>query len=117
MKREEEIDLAYTDYVSTELKTDETTYIRDAFIAGAKWADDCPKGNWHNAKDELPEVGEDVLVYCRYGQLNVGYIDDSSFANGNGWMINCVNVSDDYVSYWMSLPELPEEPEELLEED
>lgn len=114
MKREEEIDLAYTDYVSTELKVDETYAIRDAFVAGAKWADDCPKGNWHNAKDELPEFGERVLIVSLfpngYGEMRVANLfqchNEETGEEATSWTNP---VKNETVTHWMPLPQPPEE--------
>jgi hypothetical protein len=100
MKREEEIDLAYTDYVSTELKTDETTYIRDAFIAGAKWADLFPKNKWCNAEIHPPfEVN--VLVFDAQENYAVAYFSHvyGDWFTTDGESINVVS--------WIPLPKLP----------
>jgi hypothetical protein len=107
MEREDEINLAYTDYVSTELKTDETTYISDAFVAGAKWADNHQRGNWRSVKDELPEWGEEVLVITITGDYGIGMMDDNPYING--WTVFNHRVSDNYIAFWMPLPEPPEE--------
>jgi hypothetical protein len=95
MRREDEINLAYTDYVSTELETDETTYISDAFVAGAKWADYHPHGDWHSV-EEKPQMYDDYLVVTKGNTIEFAIFIQEEW-----------HCRDGEVAYWMPLPTKP----------
>ena len=50
---------------------------------------------WISAKDRLPELEKEVLVYDSFGKMYIGLITD-------GW-------KGLYVTHWMPLPEPPKD--------
>ena len=87
----------------------------DAFIAGARWADEHPKDAWISINKELPwerkelrgsdSCTKSVLVRTKYG----GCLVASMERHYNGelhWIDNSGHVLD-YIRYWMPVPSLP----------
>lgn len=50
---------------------------------------------WHDAKEELPEVGEEVIVYCKNGENALVSMNENKF-----WKFDIGNVATDYVLAW-----------------
>jgi hypothetical protein len=63
--------------------------------------------DWRSVKDELPGGGEEVLVITKEGDCCIGMYNDSPFVMG--WVIGHQGVPDDYIEYWMPLPQPPKE--------
>lgn len=70
---------------------------------------------WVSVADELPEVGEDVLVYERHtsvpfvGWLNCDgdWIANKDFVECDGDCVISSNIVQQDVTYWMELPDNP----------
>ena len=104
MNREEEINQATSEYIITD-KTCGVGVRTQAFIDGAKWADEHPKSPWHSIADgDLPEVDKRCLlsfqgafyIGFRYAFNNVFLEDEESFFT---------DIND--IDYWMEIPKLP----------
>lgn len=74
----------------------------DAFVAGAKWADNNPKSPWISVEERLPDDGVLVIVAYRWVLGEILYASDV-FHIDYGW--------EDYedIVAWMPIPELPKE--------
>ena len=62
---------------------------------------------WISVKDRPPEVGQMVLILCRYG-----HVIDAKFTQYKGKYYFDpfgYELSDSYVTHWMPLPEPPKE--------
>ena len=74
------------------------------------YVDDAPTvGGWVSVKDRLPEDETIVIIIVKY---EVGWYRAFAWHDAYGWHSSAeeFNVEDsDYVTHWMSLPELPEE--------
>ena len=55
---------------------------------------------WHDVKEELPEVGEEVIVYCKDGKNALVSMNENKF-----WKFDIGNIATDYVIAWRELPE------------
>ena len=68
----------------------------------AEWSDVCKEywSGWHDAKEELPEVGEKVIVYCKDGENALVSINENKF-----WKFDIGNISTDYVIAWREIDE------------
>lgn len=65
MTREEEINNAsYAQFCNSSSVT--FTLQKEAFEAGAKWADEHPVNIWHSPKEEPEDKEEDILHYSEY---------------------------------------------------
>lgn len=93
MTREEEINKAAENNTEIEcglkLKLEEDWEVRDitnAFIAGAKWADEHPINVWHNANEE-PKRGSLILLIMQSGTAIVAKIiePNHTFNHGERW--------------------------------
>ena len=99
---EDEIKTAAEKYLSS----DEPHYfqdpcdldVRDAFIAGAKWA---LQNQWHDASKELPEDGIKVIVLTEKGNAAINSV--YTFNGNRRWHSNYD------VLFWMPIPSLPKE--------
>ena len=110
MNREEEIRQAvreYTDVAKSYLLGDEIELVRNAYEAGAEWADEHPINPWHSVADgdfpEYPEgdaIGPNYLVITKRGYGIMEIFSDYFMYIENG----------DYkfvpVEYWMEIPQL-----------
>lgn len=88
----------------------------ESFIAGAKWADDHPKSPWISVEEDLPCNHEDmtaftsaidkctynVVVRFDYGGISLEYMYCSGYKRNWRW-------SEDNITHWMRIPELPKE--------
>lgn len=86
------------------------------FAAGATWADANPKSPWISVEDDLPCNHEDmtafttaigkctynVVVRFDYGGISLEYMYCSGYKRKWRW-------SEDNVTHWMRIPELPKE--------
>ena len=112
MTREEEIYEAAESFCA---KANPQLLVGDySFIQGVEWADEHPKSPWISIKDDLPCNHQDlthsnytdrVLVLSRNGYSEVAFmciIEDV-------WEWNTLMN----VSYWMPIPELPKEKQEI----
>jgi len=89
---------------------DEHSYIQGAcngFTDGAFWSDKHFINPWIMCKDQLPEVGESVLVYYGDDEYCFNHRSSSTFVDTdeNGW---CNIGCDTKPICWMYLPNLPE---------
>lgn len=108
MTREEEILLA-----SKQHKNPLFSNYGDAFVAGAKWADEHPKSPWISVKDDLPYNHKELL-------LSTGYHTVSVFTYKKGGAVGIDNMiirngkweweawKENYL-YWMPIPNFPKE--------
>ena len=55
---------------------------------------------WHEVKEELPEVGKKVIVYCKDGENALVSINENKF-----WKFDIGNISTDYVIAWREIDE------------
>lgn len=91
----------------------------DAFVAGAKWADEHPKSSWINCKDKLPYEFENllyqnnkertlpVLVYNELtDEISIDFMTHEFYYWQNRKIWEWSN--DDYISHWMPLPDKPQ---------
>lgn len=64
---------------------------------------------WISVKDSLPNEGERVLVHLRNNYIEVGYYEQSRYANDyEGFQLpyGCIGISE--ITHWQPLPEPPE---------
>ena len=71
--------------------------IQSAFQVGANWA---LQNQWHDASKELPEDNKMVIVLTEKGNAVINSV--YTFNGHRQWHSNYK------VSYWMSIPSLPE---------
>ena len=77
-----------------------------------EFIDACPTvGGWISVEDRLPEIGEAVLVICRFGKMIVSELDgywgkERLFWTYPNWVEEQIEVT-----HWMPLPEPPKEEE------
>lgn len=65
------------------------------------YADTCKDwSGWHDTKEELPKVGEEVLVYCKNRKNALFSMNENKF-----WKTDIGNAATDYVIAWRELPE------------
>ena len=66
--------------------------------------------NWINARDQLPEVNEKVIVSFDFGYDTNGVIEATYLGNGK-WEAECsiFNLSNKVIRYWRPYSEPPEE--------
>lgn len=98
MTREKQIKEAAIHYDDTFC----TGGIRDAFEAGAEWADANQPSPWISVEDKLPDDGVLVIVAFRCVLGEILYSTDT-FLIDYGW-----ESYDDIVA-WMPIPQLPKE--------
>lgn len=91
----------------------------NAFIKGAKWADEHPKSPQISVKDDLPCNHEELIDKKSYQQhsltKNVLVESDRNgtrfmnmiFSRTHGWRWRCI----DKIIHWMPIPKLPKEQE------
>lgn len=71
-------------------------YIEEAYIAGAKDAEENPA--WRMCEDEVPSTNEDVFVAFDNGDRGIGYYE------GIGeWYVNGIGCVDNIIA-WLPLP-------------
>jgi hypothetical protein len=104
MNREEKIKQAASKYVITDM-TCGIGVRTQAFIDGAKWADEYLKSPWHYIADgDLPQTNK-VTLFSFQGLFYIGYMR----SNGNVSLKDASNllyiISD--FDYWMEIPDLP----------
>lgn len=80
---------------------------KDAFIEGAKWADENQPSPWISVEDRLPELEKEVIVLDKRKQAGIDFLMN----DGNGGCYWCISNDaiwcDDYkVTHWMPIPEL-----------
>ena len=104
MTREEIIKNAAHEYIITD-KTCGVGVRTQAFIDGAKWADEHPKSPWHsNADGDFPKTDGRYIVMAQNGYCHTcQYHTDDRYWDTVGYQ------SD--IKYWMEIPELPTELE------
>lgn len=67
-------------------------------------------GQWVSVKDRLPEVQKEVLIYLpEYDSVEIAALFEIPSMNLREWAQNEDAYMLDEVSYWMPLPEPPEE--------
>ena len=96
MTRQEQIKQA-----ATAKSRGETPYYYDAFIEGAKWADEHP--HWISVEEKRPPCKEDVLLWSSGFDVALkGFRNDED--------LYYVYDDDTYwhnITHWMALPQLP----------
>lgn len=102
MKREEQIREAAKKTTGLFSYRNGYSTAEDAFVAGAKWADNNPKSPWISVEDKLPDDGVLVIVAYRWISGDILYASDFFYID-YGWENN-----EDIVA-WMPIPELPKE--------
>lgn len=61
------------------------------------------KNEWISVDDRLPEAYNEVLVFAKYGLIEICY-----FHNGeNIWVHGCGHFDREDITHWMPLPEFP----------
>lgn len=111
MGREEEILLA-----SKQQKYSLFSNYGDAFITGAKWADNHPKSPWISVDEDLPYNHEEYLngsdkdsTYCVLIWVNshyeIGYME--KYEDDEWYWKTISNEDISYPTYWMQIPLLP----------
>lgn len=87
-------------------------YTRDAFIAGAQWANENEQ-QWHNPAKEQPEIGEQVLAITAGGSQTVLRYDGRYFTRTFGMNITMRDGGSTEIKYeqtfrsviaWMPIP-------------
>lgn len=75
-------------------------------------ADEVHKRQWISVKDRLPEICQDVLVYCKNTQrVTIGRF--AHWYDNDGWdIVGTKGRFNDIVTHWMPMPEPPKEGEE-----
>lgn len=111
MIREEIIKNAAHEYIITD-KTCGVGVRTQAFIDGAKWADEHPASPWHDVKEELPNVNAPVLVLTYSGNVVTTSMRIPRDINGNilgdkEWKGNYAFKRS--ITHWMEIPKLPTE--------
>ena len=106
MTREEEIRQAvreYADVTETYLLGEEMELVRNAYEAGAEWADGHPINPWHTvAYGDFPKKSGDYL--CSDGEeFIVAYYSRASRRFHN-ILERYGGDYDDWIKYWMEIP-------------
>lgn len=72
-------------------------------------ADELRKRQWISVKDRLPEICQDVLVYCKNTQrVTIGRF--AHWYDNDGWdMVGTKGRFNDIVTHWQPMPEPPKE--------
>ena len=98
--REEIIKDAAHEYIITD-KACGVGVRTQAFIDGAKWADEHPVNHWHkNIDSDLPKKSGRYLVMAQNGFCHTCKYD----ADSRYW--DTIGYQSD-IKYWMEIPELP----------
>lgn len=85
----------------------------DFFKAGAKWADEHPQNQWHDAEsDDLPPYDKDVIVLCRRAE----YFQEVCFAHRPDPKVDAQTYGEggwniEHVRWWLDV-ELPKVEEQ-----
>lgn len=71
--------------------------------------------NWINARDQLPEVDETVIVSVDFGYDTYGVIGATYLGNGK-WEAECgmYYLSNKVIRYWRPYPEPPKEDKDEI---
>lgn len=79
--------------------------MRNAFEAGAEWADAHPKNPWISVKDRLPEPEEEILLYDRDSVKHcvVGWLRKKKGYNKAKWFVTNGYVTDESITHWMPI--------------
>lgn len=119
MKREEEIRQSARDYADVArayLLGDEMELVRNAYEAGAEWADTHSASPWHSVADgDLPTelkgdcVDMPFIVVCKDGSRYSAYYTLEEDEENCYFYDDCNCELD--VEYWMEIPPLPKERE------
>lgn len=76
-------------------------YDRDySLMDFCEWLDDAPTASpWHRVEEELPEIGQIVLVYDEWRRLSICQLDNSYrwLRQGGGWF------NGPCACYWMPI--------------
>lgn len=109
MTREEEIRQAvreYADVTETYLLGEEMELVRNAYEAGAEWADLHQQSHWHSVTDgDFPKKSGDYL--CSDGEeFIVAYYSDASRCFTNP-LTRYRGEYNDWIKYWMEIPQKP----------
>ena len=108
MIREEIIKDAAHEYIITD-KTCGVGVRTQAFIDGAKWADEHPASPWHSVKDgEVPQEAKDC-IFSYQGELYKGFMFDDKSLHFDDEFSPTLDININEVDYWMEIPKLPTE--------
>lgn len=109
MNREEKIRQAAIDYAEVAksyLLSEEVELVRNAYEAGAEWADCHPINPWHSVADgDFPKESGDYL--CSDGEeFIVACYSDASRCFLNP-LVRYGGEYNDWIKYWTEIPQLP----------
>ena len=80
---------------------------KDAFVAGAKWADNNPQQTeWIKFSDRLPEIGQRII---RFGGSEIKRFRTMFIIKVDEYFLMDVRDFPDEFECWMPIPELPKE--------
>lgn len=68
----------------------------ECFIEGAKWADNNQPNPWKSIETELPEEGDNIIIYTKLGSYSIELYDRSK-----------ESYYKSHVDYWMLIPKIP----------
>lgn len=123
MTREEQIKQASQNLKISASRADKGMLCREAFEAGAKWADKNPKSPWISVEERLPEITVPILresdfVFVHVVNKDTGHEWVELPAKYNkqfhDWMTNdftWINKRGGVVTHWMPIPQIPKEIE------
>ena len=77
----------------------------DAFVAGAKWADNNPKSPWISVEERLPEPEKEVIVLAKDKYIDIDQLVDNG-EDGCYWLKNNEWICRNKITHWMPIPEL-----------
>ena len=82
----------------------------DAFVAGAKWADNNPKSPWISVEERLPEPEKEVIILDGRKHIDIDHLTDDGEDNYFWWKSDdTIWCEDDEITHWMPIPQLPKE--------
>ena len=110
MTRKEQIREAACNLIISVSRANRATFAREAFEAGAKWADKNPKSPWISVEDRLPEPEKEVIILNKSKQTDIDFLTDD-FEGGYYWWKSdeIICCDDDKITHWMPIPQLPKE--------
>lgn len=80
---------------------------KDAFIEGAKWADNNQPSPWISVEERLPEPEKEVIVLFKDKSIDIDHLTDDGEDGYCWWKSDeWICCEDDKITHWMPLPEL-----------
>lgn len=83
---------------------------KDAFIEGAKYADNNQPNPWISVEERLPETEKEVIILNKRKHTDIDFLTDNGDDGYYWWKSDeTIWCEDDEITHWMPIPQLPKE--------